>query len=163
ATPGGQLVAGKGLRGVNGNPRKEGLTALRQWEQLPESVRKPAPITDNEAAEPVMKSRGEAPPLGLSPRVYQRSMKLDAQGEYALITRNDLKDKKVYRDPSWLWGDAIYTEPMPDIMWLTEAECKSLVPHSARKGSTFDVPAPVQKRLFRYHLVDGTFGLPGSW
>jgi hypothetical protein len=163
ATPGGQLVAGLALSGVTGDAKKEVLTALRKWQQMPESERKPAPITNQEAAEPTFKSRAEAPSGGLILRVYQRNMKRDAKGDYALITRNDVRDKTVYRDPAWIWGNSIYTEPMPDIMWLTETDWNSLVPEHPKKGATFNVPAPVQKRLFRYHLVDGTFGLPGSW
>jgi hypothetical protein len=163
ATPGGQLVAGMALSGTTGDARKEVFAALKKWQQMPESLRKPASITDKEAAEPALNSSAEVSARGLVIRVYQRNMKRDAKGEYALITRNDLKDKKVYQDPAWFWGNAIYTEPMPDIMWLTETEWKSLIPANANKGATFNVPAPVQKRLFRYHLVDGTFGLPGSW
>lgn len=151
------------MSGVNGAPRKQLQAALLKWRQLPSSVRKPEPISDQEAAEPAMKSNAAPPPEALIIRVYQRNLKRGAKGDYALLTRNDLLDKRVYRDPSWLWANSIYTEPMPDIMWLTAADWKSLVPDRPKKAATFDVPAPVRKRLFRYHLTDGTFGLSAPW
>jgi hypothetical protein len=85
-------------------------------------------------------------------------LKKDSRGEFAAITKGDLKDRDLY--PGW---NPIYTEPAHFNVWLTEAEWKSLVPPDPKKGDSFAVPDGIQKRLFRYHLVNGTFGLPGSW
>jgi hypothetical protein len=87
-----------------------------------------------------------------------RNLKKDARGELAAITRDDLKSKELY--PGW---NPIYTEPAHFNAWFTETEWKSLIPADPRNGTTFDVPDPIQKRIFRYHLVNGTFGLPGAW
>jgi len=79
-------------------------------------------------------------------------------GELARITRDDLKNRELY--PGWA---PVYAEPAHFNVWFTEAEWKSLVPAEPKKGVTFPVPDAMQKRLLRYHLVNGTFGLPGSW
>jgi hypothetical protein len=92
-------------------------------------------------------------------RVYQRDLKRDAKGEVARITYEDVKDRQMFPDEPWRWANAIMTEPMPDVMWLTEAEWKSLVPESPKRGDRFDVPTGIRMRLFRYHLYNGTFGL----
>jgi hypothetical protein len=43
-------------------------------------------------------------------------------------------------------------------VWLTADEWKSLVPISPTKGQTFAVPDAIRRRIFRFHLVDGTYG-----
>jgi hypothetical protein len=98
------------------------------------------------------------PTAGLILRSFVRNLKRDGSGELAVITRADLQDRALY--PDW---NPIYTEPAHFNVWLTASEGKSLIPADPKKGDTFPVPDPIQKRLFRYHLVNGTFGLPGSW
>jgi hypothetical protein len=90
-------------------------------------------------------------------------MKREANGEFARIEKRDLDDQKTYPDANWKTAGAIYLEPMPDVMWLTEAEWKSLVPAQPRIGDTFAVPDGIRKRLCRFHLIDSTFGLVAGW
>jgi hypothetical protein len=162
ATPGGKLVAGMFLSGVNIDNKTLLLNALKKWQQLPAEERKPGsvPMADpkGEAARPLT-----PPPNGLVLRVYMRNMKRDRKGDLDRITRADLQDRKTYKDDTWRWANGIYTEPMPDVMWLTEDEWKSLVPTDPRPGDKFSVPDPIRKRIIRFHLTDGTYGLPDWW
>src|SRR5262249_21705392 len=87
-----------------------------------------------------------------------RNLKFDTVGQLAHITRDDLKDRTAY--PDW---NPIYIEPTRYNVWLTESEWRALVPMSAKKDDRISVPDAVRLRLFRYHLVNGTFGLPGAW
>jgi len=152
-TPSGKKLAG----GNGGGGAREALnTGLKNWKLLTDEERKALP-PGNEVKPPEA-DRCTPPPGGLILRSFVRNLKKDARGEFATITREDLKDKALY--PNW---NPIYTEPAHFNVWLTEAEWKSLVPADPKKGSTFPVPDAVQKRLFRYHLVNGTFGLPGVW
>ena len=50
-----------------------------------------------------------------------------------------------------------------DHMWITREEWKSLVPQSWTKGAAVAIPAALQKRLIRFHLVDDVRGEPNMW
>jgi hypothetical protein len=162
ATPGGKLVAGMWLSGANVDNKSVILAALKKWRALPKSERNPGSVK-------VMPPKNSAlglpkpPANGLVLRVYTRNLKRDHEGKLARITKADVQDRKTYKHASWRWSNGIYREPMPDVMWLTEAEWKSLVSKTFKKGDQFPVPAPVAKRLIRYHLIDGTYGLPFQW
>lgn len=152
-TPSGQKLAG----GNGSGGAREALTkGLQQWNKLSAEQRKALP--PGEVVKPPEADRCTPPPAGLVLRSYVRNLKRDAQGEFGAITMEDLKDRALY--PGWV---RVYTEPAHYNVWLTEAEGKSLVPDDPKKGDSFAVPDPIQKRLFRYHLVNGTFGLPGAW
>lgn len=152
-TPGGQKLAGS-------NGQRGAVSALSQglarWKEIPEAERSALPagkeITPPEAA------LCAPPPRGLVVRAYVRNLKRDARGDLAPIKPEDLGDRNMY--PNW---KPIYIEPAHYHLWLTEAEWRSLVPTGVMKGAKFPVPDPIEKRIFRYHLVNGTFGLPGRW
>lgn len=162
ATADGKLLGRFYLNGVNADGFPEFYAALKKWSKLPADERKPKSLKI-EPVPPTPGSTIEPPSGGLILRVYMRNLKRDRHGNLLRITREDVKDRKHYPSIEWIWGNAIYTEPMPDVMWLTEAEWKSLVPTSPRKGDTYPVPDPIQKRLIRYHLIDGTYGLALRW
>jgi hypothetical protein len=103
-------------------------------------------------------TRCTPPPGGLVLRSYLRNLQLDERGQPARIAKEDLKDRVKF--PDW---NPIYIEPAHYSVWLTEAEWKSLIPAEPRPGHLVPVSDAIQKRLFRYHLVNGTFGLPGAW
>lgn len=152
-TPSGQKLAG----GNGGGGARAALTAgLEKWKLLSEEERKALPA--GKEFKPLEADRCTPPAGGLILRSHVRNLKKDDRGELAVITREDLKDRDLY--PGW---NPIYTEPAHFNVWFTEAEWKSLVPAEPKKGASFPVPDALQKRLFRYHLVNGTFGLPGSW
>jgi hypothetical protein len=152
-TPSGRKLAG----GNGGGGAREALaTGLKNWSLLTEEERKALP--PGKEVRPPELDRCTPPAGGLTLRSFVRNLKRDGSGELALITRADLEDRALY--PDW---NPIYTEPAHFNVWLTASEWKSLIPAAPKKGDTFPVPDPIQKRLFRFHLVNGTFGLPGSW
>jgi hypothetical protein len=152
-TAGGQKLAG----GNGSHGAEEALTkGLARWKELAEANRLALPAGKKITPPEVV--RCSPPPGGLVLRCYLRNLKADAAGKLSHITLNDLKDKVQY--PDW---NPIYTEPAHYHVWFTKEEWKALIPAQVKKGATFSVPAPIEKRLFRYHLVNGTFGLPGAW
>jgi hypothetical protein len=152
-TPSGQKLAG----GNGGGGAHQALkSGLEKWKELTADERKALP--QGESAQPPEAQRCTPPVGGLVLTSYIRNLKRDERGELAGITLDDLKDKEQY--PGW---NPIYTEPAHYSVWLTEAEWKSLVPAEAKKGDRLAMPEAIQKRLFRFHLVNGTFGLPGTW
>lgn len=152
-TPGGRkLAGGNGSHGAEA-ALKEGFQA---WEQLPEADRKALPRGN--PFQPPEVARCRPPPGSLVVATFVRNLKRDPDAKFARIISEDLHDKERY--PQW---NAVYTEPARYNLWLTEMEWKSLVPAKPRKGETFSVPEPIRSRIFRYHLVDGTYGLPGHW
>lgn len=152
-TPSGTKLAG----GNGGGGAREALTAgLKGWKLLTDDERKALP--PGKEVKPPEADRCTPPPNGLILRTFARNLKKDSRGELAAIAKEDLKDKTLY--PDW---NAIYTEPAHFNVWLTETEWKSLLPAKPKKGATYALPDALQKRLFRYHLVNGTFGLPGAW
>jgi hypothetical protein len=133
---------------------------MKKWLALPEATRRPGAVK----VPPIPKHLLTEPPEGgVVLKTYTRNMKRDKYGKLARIEKKDLDDKKTYADVNWKWGNAIFLEPMPDVMWVTEAEWKSLVPAQPKIGETFAVPDGICKRLCRYHLIDGTFGLAAGW
>jgi hypothetical protein len=163
ATPEGKVLGSFHLNGVHGGGFAEFGAAFEKWKALPEAERKPGALKGPAPAEPSEEAPPKPPPEGLVVRVYMRNLKRDAGGALARITREDVKDRKAFPDVDWEWADAIYTEPMPDVLWLTKAEWKSLVPASPRKGDTYEVPSQLRRRIFAFHLVNGTFGLAYCW
>lgn len=152
-TPSGKKLAG----GNGGGGAREAITSgLKQWKLLSDEERKALPVGKD--VRPPEAERCTPPNGGLILRNFVRNLKKAANGEFAAITGEDLQDRTLY--PGW---NPIYTEPAHFNVWFTELEWKSLVPADPEKGATFNVPDAIQKRLFRYHLVNGTFGLPGPW
>lgn len=152
-TPSGKKLAG----GAGSGGAQATLTqGLEKWKQLSAEERQALP--EGKEVTPPEAARCKPPVGGLVLRSAIRNLKADRKGDLAAITKDDLKDQTQY--PGW---NAIYTEPAQYNVWLTEAEWKSLVPADAKTGDKFAVPDGIQKRLIRYHLVNGTFGLPGQW
>jgi hypothetical protein len=153
ATPAGSKLAG----GNGGGGAQEALTkGLAAWDELGESEQRALPA--GEPASPEEAARCAPPREGLILAAHIRNLKRDPAGDLARIEPDDLKDTTQY--PEW---NPIYLEPAHYHVWLTEDEWRSLAPASPKIGDRFPVPDPIQKRLFRYHLVNGTFGLPGRW
>ena len=153
ATPDGKKLAGGNGSGGAGEALAKGLA---KWQQLSDAERRALP--DGKTNVPPEATRCTPPPGGLILTSYPRNLKRDERGDLAAITRADLKDRTNY--PDW---NFIYTEPAHYSMWLTEAEWKSLVPADPKAGDRVAIADGIQKRLLRYHLVNGTFGLPGRW
>src|SRR4051794_32741124 len=111
-TPGGKRLAG----GNGGGGAHEALSAgLKNWQKLSEEERKALP--PGKENKPPEAARCTPPPGGLILRTFARNLKRDSAGELARISREDIKDRKLY--PDWV---PVYTEPAHFNVWLTEAE-----------------------------------------
>jgi hypothetical protein len=152
ATASGKLLGKKHLHGTSVKGIEE---ALQAWNGLPETERKPGAIKVGERG-PLDAKHGTAapPPGGLILKLYGRHLAREANGE--LRTTTLLKDFPgdaqdiVKAHPGYLdW----ICEAHPDFMWLTEAEWKSLVPASPKKGDTFSLPAFFTQRMCRIHMT----------
>ncbi len=150
--------SGKKLAGGNGSGGAADALArgLEKWKQLSDEERKALP--KGTPAVPSEASLCKPPEHGLVVKSYIRNLARDSAGKLTVITPADLKDRKAY--PDW---NSIYIEPTRYNVWLTEAEWRSLIPEKASKGDRIPVPDGIRMRLFRFHLVNGTFGLPGAW
>jgi hypothetical protein len=103
-------------------------------------------------------ARCTPPERGLVIATFVRNLKRDPAGRLARITAEDLKHKTAY--PDW---NPVYAEPARYNLWLTESEWRSLLPPHPAKGAVFPVADAIRRRIFRFHLADGTYGLPGHW
>ncbi len=110
------------------------------YKQLPEGQRRPAdPITDANRPEP------EPPADGLVLVTYDRPLLREADGRYRSLTGPDHRQFLKQHLPGQPGAQR-------DALWLTAAECQSLVPNNPRKGQTIAVPPPLTRRI-------GLFGL----
>jgi hypothetical protein len=113
------------------------VKGLEEFKKLPEADRKP-PVGELGKIDPKwpVPSAG-----GLVVRVYQTRMERDRQ--------EDLCQPAKFRSFSW----GCY-EPGRDSVWLTEAECRSLVPAGLQKGDRFPFPPTLGDRIARSALRD---------
>ena len=152
-TPSGKkLAGGSGTHGAEAALRE----GFRAWAKLSQAERKALP--PGKEFQPAEAVRCAPPPGGLVVATFVRNLKRDEKGKLARITPEDLKHKDRY--PDW---NPIYTQPARFNLWLTREEWQALVPAHPAKGQTFAVPDAVRRRIFRFHLADGTYGLPGHW
>lgn len=116
---------------------KELARALEEFKALPEEERKPKIEVPADVAPP--KRKLPAPPAnGLILKGYCSYVKPDESG-------------KIVRAREWYYRgnpDRWPAETQSDMLWLTEADGKSLVPADPKKGDRLEVAAPVQKRFF---------------
>jgi hypothetical protein len=159
STADGKSLGGFFMNGVNGTGEEQLFEGLKKWQALPESERKPKDLKLGEKA----KASPVAPPAGgLVLREYIRNLKRESGGGLGRITKKDLQDRQKFPEV-WTWGNGIAAEPVPDTVWLTEVEWKSLVPAAPKKGDAYEIPAPIRMRIFRYHLCNSTLGLAAPW
>ena len=157
ATPAGKVLYG-------GQYTDKLPEAWNTWKALPKNERRPDAVKVGPRFEGTPDPRwvpAKPPEAGLILSVYMRIMKRDAKGELARITLKDIQKDPAYAKwgpwPSW---SLIYTEPMPDKMWITREEWTSLVPKNPKVGDRFEFPNPIRKRLIRYHLINTAYGNP---
>jgi hypothetical protein len=163
ATADGRVLFAGHLSGINTDVFGALNGALKKFRALPKSERAPGAFKVPTPKYSPRDALPKPPPGGLVLRVYERNLKRDAKGEIALITKQDVKDRKQFPAENWQWADAILTQPMPDIMWLKQEEWQALVPENPKRGDEIAVPQALRVRLFCYHLINGTFGLPDVW
>jgi hypothetical protein len=150
-------ASGKKLAGGNGTHGAEAALqqGFREWAKLSQAERKALPA--GKEFQPAEARRCAPPPGGLVVATFVRNLKREG-GKLARITREDLK--KTDRYPHW---NPVYAEPARFNLWLTREEWQALIPTRPVKGQTFPVPDAIRRRIFRFHLADGTYGLPGHW
>ncbi len=124
---------------------KGGLAALLKqtfdlYKQLPEAQRRPAePIAD--ANRPTL----APPPGGLVLTIYDRFLQRE-NAEYCPI----VSGARAPQQPLHLPG------PQRNSLWLTQEECRSLMPADPQRGQTISVPANLVKRLALFGLLPGS-------
>src|SRR5262249_13020423 len=117
--------------------RKELDATLKQYARLPKAERMPA-IADPGTAKPPKCAVPKPPENGLILRGYCTYLRLDDKkhigrsGEY------------YYKENPDRWK----AETQSDLLWLTEAEWKSLVPANPQRGDKSEVAQPIQKRFY---------------
>ena len=116
---------------------KELSKALEEFKALPEEERKPKIEVPANVAPP--KRELPSPPAnGLILKGYCTYLKADEKGKI------DRSKEWYYRENPDRWP----AETQSDMLWLTEAEWKSLVPADPKKGDRADVAERIRKRLF---------------
>jgi hypothetical protein len=120
--------------------------ALRKWEQLPESRRKPGAVKIEDAGTPDDRYHREPPRGGLVLRTYTRILDRTDDGYCKAACKHPGHDFAAL-----------------DHVWLTADEWKGLIPASPKKGDTIELPRNIAVRLARFHLVDNTRGEPPHW
>lgn len=135
--------------------------ALKAWKDLAPGDRSKVTLPDLNPP--------KLPEGGLAIRVLMRALRRSADGAAVPVTDRDIRENpKLY--PQWVIDPSekrfpvrLYAEPMGDVLWLTQAEVRSLVPADPKAGATFPLPDPVAKRIVRMHLKNGTQGWLGWW
>jgi hypothetical protein len=146
-TADGKLLAYKNA-GQDANVMRDVLKqGLREWQKLPEERRKPSAVKIEDAGKTDSRYSRTLPPGGLVVNVYTRILDYNDQKELCHGTCKSLG------------GD----RPARDHLWLTEADCKALVPAGLKKGDQLALPVKVAERILRFHLVDNTRGEPPHW
>jgi hypothetical protein len=132
-TSAGRLLTGS-VKDKNG--LAQGLRdVLEAYAKLPEEQRRPKTMAGEEKPVPA------PPPGGLVLTVYDRPLGRSEEGRYRLPEGRDLGGFRT---------DAPHGQRSS--VWLTEDECRSLVPEEPRKGDTHKVPPKLTRRLLLYGL-----------
>jgi hypothetical protein len=112
---------------------------LEAYAKLPESERRPKSV------EGEVKPQETPPPGGLVLTIYDRPLGRDKEGRYRLPEGDDFDGFRTHAPHG-----------QRSSLWLTEAECKSLVPETPQKGQTHKVSTKLAKRIWLYGLVPQT-------
>ena len=115
-----------------------------EFKALSEEERKPKNVPEQTHFAIV---RPPPPPGGLVSRVYIRGLERDRKGRL-------VADERQSRD---------YGGPQRDFLWLTLDDWHSLVPQNPEKGATYQVPAPLARRIFCNHLTGEIVTLARPW
>jgi hypothetical protein len=134
----GRLLSGE-VKDRNG--LAQGLQGvLDAYAKLPEEERRPRKV------EGEVKPQAPPPPGGLVLTVYDRLLAGTRDGNYRLPEGGDF---------GGLRTDAPHGQRSS--LWLTEAECKTLIPEKTRPGQTHAVPDMLARRIWLYGLVPQSF------
>jgi hypothetical protein len=139
ATAAGTALGGKDALRMR---EKELAKLLEDFKALPEEERKPKIDVPADVAPP-KRALPDPPANGLILKGYCTYVRSDGS--------------KIVRSQEWYYRnnpDRWPAETQNDMLWLTEAEWKSLIPADPRKGDRADVDPRIQKRLFCTICID---------
>jgi hypothetical protein len=133
------------------------LQALRLFQTLPEAERAPGAVHIEDRGEIDTKRTAlDPPPGGLILKVHYRAFMRDGPDGLRYATARDLwhdaRGAKTEALPGLPMDRAVTVQAQPDHLWLTQAECQSLMPAVPHRGDTFPVPAAIVDRFLRWHL-----------
>jgi hypothetical protein len=138
-----------------GKGAKEGL---EKWKTLPQSQREPGAVKVADLGAADIDRATPTPPAGaLILKLYYRAFMREPDGKLRYVAAKDLwhdekgENTEAGREEKYP-GSITTPQAQPDHMWLTEAEWKSLLPATPRKGDTAPLPASISDRLCRWHL-----------
>jgi len=108
---------------------------LKAYAKLPEEERRPRTVGGAEKPVPA------PPPGGLVLTIYDRPLGRTEEGRYRLPEGRDFGGFRTHAPHG-----------QRSSLWLTEEECKSLIPQGPRKGESYKVPSKLAKRIWLYGL-----------
>jgi hypothetical protein len=112
---------------------------LEAYAKLPEAERRPR------AVEGEVKPQAPPPAGGLVLTIYDRPLGRGRDGKYRLPEGDDFGGLRTHAPHG-----------QRSSLWLTQAECQSLIPEDPRKGQTLKVSAKLARRIWLYGLMPQT-------
>ncbi len=138
-TAGGEVVAKQNLR----LRQRELSSALEAYRRLPKETRTPA-LPDPALAKAPQRPVPTPPENGLVVRGYCAYLRPDKDGRLARSR------EYYYMENPDRWA----AETQSDLLWLTEAEWKSLIPADPKPGAKVEASAAIQKRFYSTLGID---------
>jgi hypothetical protein len=139
ATAGGKVLGKEGMK-----LRERDLAgALEEYARLSKEERKPA-LEDPAAAQPPKRPVPQPPANGLIIRGFCTYLHTGKD------KRSVRADQYYYKENPDRWK----AETQSDLLWLTEAEWKSLIPANPHAGDRIDVAGPIQQRFYSTIGID---------
>ena len=139
ATAAGQTIGKDNLR----LRRKELEGALKEFATLPKEQRTPT-IADPATAQAPKRAVPKPPAGGLILRGYCTYLRHDDKKQIVRATEFYYKQNP----------DRWKVETQSDLLWLTEAERKSLIPANPKPGDRHEIAQPIQKRFYSTIGID---------
>jgi hypothetical protein len=112
---------------------------LKAYAKMPEAERRPHSV------EGEVRPQQAPPPGGLVLTIYDRPLGRSKEGAYRLPEGDDFEGFRTHAPHG-----------QRSSLWLTEAECKSLVPANLHQGQIIKVPGKLARRIWLYGLVPQT-------
>jgi hypothetical protein len=133
ATAGGKTLGKEGLK----LREKDLQGVLEEYSRLPKEQRVP-PLEDSSSAQAPKRAVPQPPANGLIVRGYCTYLRQDEKKQFVHAGQYYYKENP----DRWL------AETQSDLLWLTEAEWKSLIPANPKPGDRAEVSPLIQKRFY---------------